>query len=111
CHDLLEDTSITPDELLACCGEVVLAAAKLLSKSPGYVMEDYLCAIRKDHIAYAVKVADRIHNLKEARMADIQFQRQYLEETEEYYLDFAKESPFFEDLWNKYNDLKRKVVS
>ena len=63
-HDLLEDTDATEDEIRSIAGEEVLQAVKLLTKEKGYDMQTYVNRIRQNPIAYAVKGADRLHNLK-----------------------------------------------
>ena len=65
-HDLLEDTNATEDEIRSIAGEEVLQAVKLLTKEKGYDMQTYVTRIRQNPIAYAVKGADRLHNLRTA---------------------------------------------
>ena len=60
-HDLLEDTDAKESEIEAIAGERVLRAVRTLTKTPGYVMADYVAAIRDDPIAFAVKGVDRLH--------------------------------------------------
>jgi len=92
-HDLLEDTDATEAEIAALGGEEVLKAVKLLTKTPGYRMEDYIAGIRQNPMAMAVKAADRLHNLRCAVVADEKFRRKYIAETEAWYLDFHPEIP------------------
>lgn len=112
CHDLLEDTEVTEQEILDTCGRFTLEAVKLLTKpwkiDPSVTedMETYLAGVRKNKVAYPVKVADRTMNLRNARVAGIAFQERYLEETEQYYLEFAKDSPLFGELVDAYETLK-----
>ena len=106
CHDLIEDTNTTEEEILNLGGRFTRDAVVLLTKHKGVDIADYLDKIKKNEVAYIVKVADRIDNLRDALKADLEFIKQYLEETEEYYLDFALESPFFEDLLGAYDSLE-----
>ena len=92
-HDLLEDTDAKPEEILALGGQYVLEAVELLTKHEGYVMAEYIAAIRKNPIAFVVKGADRLHNLQCALCADHDFKRRYIFETIDWYLDFSKEIP------------------
>ena len=92
-HDLLEDTDATENEILALSNENVLEAVKLLTKQKGYVMESYVSAIRKNEIAFAVKAADRLHNLRCALVTDTEFKRKYIFETVDWYLNFSPEIP------------------
>ncbi len=92
-HDLLEDTDATENEILALSSENVLEAVKLLTKQKGYVMESYISAIRKNEMAFSVKGADRLHNLRCAFACDEDFKRRYILETVDWYLDFSPEIP------------------
>lgn len=105
-HDLLEDTDASEQEILFYGGKDVLTAVKLLTKIKGYKMEDYIQDIRKNMIAKMVKLADRLHNLLCALVADDKFRKRYVKETEEFYLDLAKETPFEEDITDALNALK-----
>lgn len=90
-HDLLEDTDATEKEILALSDESVLRAVRLLTKVKPYVMKEYVAAIKKNKIAFIVKAADRLHNLKSAFCTDEHFKRRYIMETLEYYMDFTPE--------------------
>ena len=92
-HDLLEDTDATEAEIAALGGEAVLQAVRLLTKRPGYVMAEYIAAIRKNELARAVKAADRLHNLRSAVAADEAFRRRYIAESRAWYMDFCPEIP------------------
>lgn len=92
-HDLLEDTDATENEILALSNENVLEAVKLLTKQKGYVMAEYVAGIRQNEIAFAVKAADRLHNLRCALVTDTEFKRKYIFETVDWYLDFSPEIP------------------
>lgn len=90
-HDLLEDTDATEQEILQLGGERVLAAVKLLTKEKGYDAAEYISRIRADEIAFAVKAADRLHNLRSAVCADEAFRRRYIADTTAWYMDFSQE--------------------
>lgn len=92
-HDLLEDTDTTECEILTYGNKSILEAVKLLTKQEGFIMENYVSAIRKNDIAFAVKGADRLHNLKCAYVCDPAFKRRYILETITWYLDFSPEIP------------------
>ncbi|MBP3313068.1 MAG: HD domain-containing protein [Oscillospiraceae bacterium] len=92
-HDLLEDTDATEEEILRLGGEKVLEAVKLLTKKEGYIMAEYVSAIRENPMAFAVKGADRLHNLQCAVEADSAFRQRYVEETLAWYMDFSPEIP------------------
>ena len=92
-HDLLEDTNATEDEIRSIAGEEVLQAVKLLTKEKGYDMQTYVTRIRQNPIAYAVKGADRLHNLRTASCTSRHFRQKYITETETWYLSFRPDIP------------------
>lgn len=92
-HDLLEDTDASEEEIRRIGGDDVLEAVKLLTKKEGYIMAEYVAGIRQNDMAFAVKAADRLHNLKSAFVADMDFRRRYVLESIEWYLDFSPEIP------------------
>ncbi len=105
-HDLLEDTDTTEEEIFKLGGRFTRDAVKLLTKRKGTDIVAYLDKIESNEVAYAVKVADRIDNLRDACRAGLKFQKKYLKETEDYYLDFAVGSPFFKDLYEAFIQLR-----
>ena len=108
-HDLLEDTDATEQEISYYGGADVLAAVKVLTKSKRYKMDIYIQDIKANHMAKMVKLADRLHNLMSADVADKAFQKRYVKETEEFYLDLAKGTPFEEDIANALIALKNTL--
>ena len=90
-HDLLEDTDATEEEILKYGNQEILEAVKLLTKKKGYDMSEYIGAIKQNSIAFAVKAADRLHNLECAIIADEEFKRKYILETVDWYMDFSPE--------------------
>ncbi len=92
-HDLLEDTDATRTEIEQIGGAQVLRAVVLLTKTENYVMSEYVAGIRSNPIAFAVKAADRLHNLRCALCTDDEFKRRYVLETIDWYLDFSDQIP------------------
>ena len=90
-HDLLEDTDATEEEILKYSNQEILEAVRLLTKKKGYVMAEYINAIKQNPIALAVKAADRLHNLQCAIVTSEEFKRKYILETIDWYLDFSPE--------------------
>ena len=105
-HDLLEDTDATEQEIAYYGGAEVLTAVKVLTKNKGYKMETYIQDIKNNPIAKMVKLSDRLHNLLSAVVADQVFQKRYVKETEEFYLDLAKGTPFEKDILEALHALK-----
>jgi len=92
-HDLLEDTDATEAEIAEFGSPAILEAVKLVTKEKNYVMEEYIARIRKNKMAFAVKGADRLHNLRSAVCADEAFKRKYILESKEWYMDFNVQIP------------------
>ena len=90
-HDLLEDTDATYEEILKYGNQKILEAVILLTKKKDYVMAEYISDIKQNPIAFAVKAADRLHNLNCAIVTDEDFKRKYILETVDWYLDFSPE--------------------
>jgi guanosine-3',5'-bis(diphosphate) 3'-pyrophosphohydrolase len=109
-HDLKEDTDATDEEIRSYGGEEVLTAVTLLTKTEGYVMQEYILEISKNVIAKMVKLADRLHNLQSAVVASEKFRKRYIKETEEYYLDLAKGTVFEQDIEEALVALKATIV-
>ena len=82
-----------PEEIRSIAGEEVLQAVKLLTKEKGYDMQTYVTRIRQNPIAYAVKGADRLHNLRTASCTSRHFRQKYITETETWYLSFRPDIP------------------
>ena len=90
-HDLLEDTDATEDEIITLAGENVLTAVKLVTKTKGYNMADYMAKILENPMAKAVKIADRLHNLRCAVNANEAFRRRYIMESIQWYVSLSDE--------------------
>lgn len=93
-HDLLEDADTTYEELESISTREIANAVKLLTKENNYVMSDYIDRIRKNEIAKAVKLADRLHNLQEAHYASEKWRKKYIKETEDWYIELARNTKF-----------------
>lgn len=105
CHDLLEDTNATQQEILDLTNEEVLEAVKLVTKEDGYKMQQYINRISENPMAKAVKLADRLHNLQDAPLASKEFQIKYRRETEKWYLKLAEGTMFEEEIREAYQKL------
>lgn len=104
-HDLIEDTDATYEEIIAFSNEDVAEAVRLLSKTKGYVMSEYIGNIKANEMARMVKLADRIHNLSESPNASRKFQAKYIEETQAWYIGLAEGTVFEDDLNRELNNL------
>ena len=109
-HDLLEDTDATEDEIRSIAGEEVLQAVKLLTKEKGYDMQTYVTRIRQNPIAYAVKGADRLHNLRTASCTSRHFRQKYITETETWYLSFRPDIPAEVENSNRPSQTKILII-
>lgn len=104
-HDLLEDTDATLQEIIELSNEKVAEAVRLVTKTDGYIMSEYIENIKENEMAKMVKLADRIHNLSESPNASREFQDKYIKETKEWFIDLAKGTVFEEDLYIVLNNL------
>lgn len=94
CHDLLEDTDTTYEELAGRVGADVANVVRLLTKEEGYQMADYIKRIESNEMAKAVKLADKLHNLSELHLASKNFRERQIAETKQWYVEMAKGTPF-----------------
>ena len=90
-HDTVEDTDATEEDILKYGSPEILEAVKLLTKEKGYNMAEYISGIKKNPMAFAVKAADRLHNLQCAILTDEAFKQKYILETVDWYMDFSKD--------------------
>lgn len=68
-HDVIEDTSLTFDDLIReGFPEEVLDALHLLTHDPSVDYMDYVAEIKKNPVATAVKLADLAHNSDTTRL-------------------------------------------
>jgi len=91
-HDLLEDTDATTEKISEYGNPEVLEVVKLVTKEPGYVSSDYYSRILFNEKASAVKLADRIHNLRSCLKASEEWRHEYYMETVEEFSDLVERS-------------------
>ncbi len=91
-HDLLEDTKATERDLMKNgANDEIVEAVRVLTKDEDCVMHDYVRGIRRNEMAFVVKNADRLHNLRSAFCTSNEFKRRYVSETKKWYIDFSDE--------------------
>lgn len=66
-HDVVEDTSVTMDELAQEFPEEVIAVLRLLTHDDNTPYFDYVRAIKENPIAVKIKLADIAHNCDQTR--------------------------------------------
>ena len=66
-HDVVEDTTITMDELAAQFPEEVIAVLKLLTHREDVPYFDYVRSVKSNPIAVKIKLADIAHNSDQSR--------------------------------------------
>lgn len=69
-HDVLEDTSVTDEELSKEFPEEVMIPLRLLNHDSSEPYVDYIKRIKTNPIAVKVKLADIAHNMDISRVAD-----------------------------------------
>lgn len=68
-HDVVEDTSVTLDELRQHgFSEDVITAVDVLTKRPGVDYHEYTERVKQNPLALAVKIADMTHNMDLSRI-------------------------------------------
>ncbi len=71
-HDILEDTTVTPDDLRrAGHGEDVLRALDALTRREGEDYAEFIERVAKNSLARRVKLADLADNLNAARLSEL----------------------------------------
>lgn len=84
-HDTLEDTDATEEEIRE-FGEDVFEAVRLVTRPDGMDEEDYVAKILENHMATAVKNADKIHNMWDVQnCGDFEWGKKYAEKVKRYY--------------------------
>lgn len=68
-HDVVEDTSLTMDELTDMFPPAVTRVVRLLTHEVGVPYLDYVRAVARDPVARLVKLADLEHNADQTRFA------------------------------------------
>lgn len=97
-HDTLEDTNATEEEILKLTNNEILKAVILLTKEKGYKMQNYYDRIMNNEMAKMVKLADRLHNLRESTMTNIIFKKKYIKDTKKWYLKMAEGTCFEQEI-------------
>ena len=69
-HDVVEDTSVTAEQLAQEFPAEVVAAVRLLTRGEGEDYFEYIAKIKSDPVARAVKIADLKHNLDLSRLPE-----------------------------------------
>ena len=105
-HDLIEDTTVTYEEIKEISNESIAKMVKILSKEKGYKMSEYIQRIKENKSTELIKLADRLHNLSEAKFCSEEFRKKYIKETEDWYVDLAKDTIFEKDINKELNELK-----
>ena len=114
-HDTIEDNEETTyEEILNLTNLEIATAVNLVTKEENYDEQDYHDRIMKNDMARMVKLADRLYNLRDAVNADIEFQKKYIKETMQWYVDMAKGTCFEKEinqgLANLEKTIKRKEL-
>ncbi|MCM1013658.1 MULTISPECIES: HD domain-containing protein [unclassified Brevibacterium] len=68
-HDVVEDTSVSADDLRREFPTEVVAAVDAVTKRSGEAVEDYFARVRSDRLAVIVKTADLADNTDPVRQA------------------------------------------
>lgn len=69
-HDILEDTSLSEEELKKAVGKDICKCVVALTKVDGEKYEEYIYRVKEFHYSKEVKIHDTLCNLTESIMAD-----------------------------------------
>ena len=71
-HDVIEDSDVTADDLLASgLSNEVVTAVQILTKKKGQSYQEYLEKVKSNNLARIVKLADLKHNLDLSRLKSV----------------------------------------
>lgn len=105
-HDVLEDTDATYEEILYLTDKDVADTVLDVTKTPGYIQSEYIRNIEEKEDSKSLKLADRVHNLRDCIYTSVKFRLKCIKETEEWYVDLAKGTIFEKDLLDALNAVK-----
>jgi len=107
-HDVLEDTSVSFDQLRSVAGAVEASLVQLVTDEPGVNRKERKSKtypkIRTSPLAIALKLADRIANVENARETKYSLINMYKKE----HPDFRRElyqTGMFDDMWEHLDSL------
>ena len=69
-HDVVEDSSVTLNELSSTFPPEIIEAVSILTRKEGILYSDYINNVKKNKLARSVKLADLAHNLDRTRLLD-----------------------------------------
>ena len=69
-HDVVEDSSVTLNELSSIFPPEIIEAVSILTRKEGILYSDYINNVKKNKLAKNVKLADLAHNLDRTRLLD-----------------------------------------
>jgi len=83
-HDVVEDTSVTIDELSEIFDDEIIGAIELVTKKEGYIIDEYYEKIKNNPLAREVKLSDLTHNMDVSRFGDKELTEKDLARLEKY---------------------------
>lgn len=96
-HDVLEDSDYTYDDLVEMFDPFIADSVKALTKTKDMSMEDYIKQLNEfedPEFIWAIKLADRLHNLRSLKSiinTKKDKVKKYIEETYKYYMPIASD--------------------
>lgn len=120
-HDLKEETKTTRREIIDLSNQKVYRLVLLVTKKPKPANYDIDPKVKRNYLKYLtkhyrninrnpdakiLKLADRLHNLRDSYGRPCDIINKTIKETEHYFIDMAKGTSFEEDLKYELNELK-----
>lgn len=104
--DIQSDVEATDAEIMEQGSMEVLQAVKLIAMENGCKKEEYMQLVRKSILAHPVKLAEHLYRLRNADELSITELDKLILETEDYYLKCAKDTEFYEAIFEELVKVK-----
>jgi len=116
-HDVLEDTNYSYDDMVSLFGQEYAYDVLVLTKEEGMDTGTYIDRIKNykySSIITTIKLCDRLHNVRSLQhilTKNAAKVESYIQETEQFYLPWAKEfsSKLYSLLMNAINEVKGEI--
>jgi (p)ppGpp synthase/HD superfamily hydrolase len=99
--DIQTDVEVTDSELMEQGSMEVLQALKLLARESGCAKEEYMQLVIKSILAHPVKLAEHLYRLRNGDELSKTELDKLIRETEDYYLKCAKDTDFYEAIFEE----------
>ncbi|MBN2851971.1 MAG: hypothetical protein JXQ23_04465, partial [Clostridia bacterium] len=106
--NILKETDAIPNEVLRYCNMEVMDALRLMEESENCEKIKKLLLVKKNEIAFPVKMAEQLYNLMNSEDRSEKEIRDMLHETEDYYLKCAVGTMFYDPLFIAFVECRKR---